>query len=35
MPLIKEINYLYAQLDSLTDEQVQSKTEEFRTRIQN
>lgn len=33
MPLIKEINYWYAELDSLTDEAIQGKTYEFKQRI--
>lgn len=35
MPLIKAINYFYAEFDALSDEQVKSKTEEFRQRLQN
>ena len=34
-PLITAINHFYAELDSLSDEQIQAKTEEFRTRLQN
>ena len=33
-PLITAISHFYAEFDSLSDEQIQSKTEEFRTRIQ-
>ena len=33
--MITAINHFYAELDSLSDEQIQAKTEEFRTRLQN
>ena len=33
-PLITAISHFYAEFDSLSDEQIQAKTEEFRTRIQ-
>ena len=33
MPLIKKINFLYAEYDALSDEAVQSKTTEFKKRI--
>jgi len=33
--LITAISHFYAELDSLSDEQIQAKTEEFRTRLQN
>lgn len=32
-PLIKQINYLYAEYDALTDEEIQNKTPEFRERL--
>ncbi|MBO4203836.1 hypothetical protein J5893_03330 [bacterium] len=35
MPLITEINTRYEKFETLTDEQVQAKTEEFKTRYQN
>lgn len=34
MPIIKEIQFLYAQYDSLTDQEIQDKTNEFKQRIQ-
>lgn len=34
MPLIRDINFLYAELDTLTDAEIQSKTLEFKERIQ-
>ena len=33
-PLITAISHFYAEFDSLSDEQIQAKTEEFRSRIQ-
>lgn len=33
-PLITSISHFYAEFDSLSDEQIQAKTEEFRSRIQ-
>ena len=33
--MITAISHFYAELDSLSDEQIQAKTEEFRTRLQN
>ncbi len=35
LPLITEINTRYEKFETLTDEQVQAKTEEFKTRYQN
>ena len=34
LPIIKEIQFLYAQYDSLTDQEIQDKTNEFKQRIQ-
>ncbi len=34
LPLIRDINHLYAEFDSLSDAEIQAKTEAFKTRLQ-
>lgn len=33
MPLVRDINHWYAEFDSLSDQEIQAKTEEFKQRI--
>ena len=35
MPLVRDINYRYAEFDALSDAEIQAKTEEFKQRIEN
>lgn len=35
LPLVRDINHLYADFDSLSDAEIQAKTEEFKQRIEN
>ncbi len=34
LPLVRDINHLYAEFDSLSDAAIQAKTDEFKTRLQ-
>ena len=34
LPIVKQINHLYAEYDSLSDDEIKAKTEEFKARIE-
>ena len=34
LPIVKQINYHYAEYDSLSDDEIKAKTEEFKARIE-